>query len=202
VIWHPVTLPGSKSMLCVTSLRICGAVVAALLFFGLGACPVTAQPPQTFRGRPYDVDFIENADWVQVIIKGPGSSTLVAYTKNVRVETIVLSSVALREEIEVKYVEGNVRKLVDAKLADGPPLPAPQPGTGDRVVWIEFDETQPECRTRIYKASGQNVDLTVPDQRAQAILESAMQMKIPVQELSYDPNTKRLTRVKVNQPVP
>ena len=141
-----------------------------------------------FTGVPRDIDFIKNADWTQVILQG--ADELVAQTKNDRIESILLVALSMKSKVTVGYVDGNPKKLTSVALSLN--------GRDEEgyVRALSFDEEKKCGATVFYK--GQKVNVWTQSAQMQSILETAVRQSIPIQEFTYDPKTKEITRGKVN----
>ena len=72
---------------------------------------------ETFSGFVYDIDYIENLGWCQVLIRKDNTSpNLVVITKEHRMQTILETSVIRNLPVEVSYKPGSPGVLTRVKL--------------------------------------------------------------------------------------
>lgn len=150
-----------------------------------------------FTGRPRDIDFIANTKWVQVILNRDASTDLIAETSNFQIVSIVETAFSLRSAVSVDYPVGpsstGPKHLTCVRLELKRPM---NPG---EVTSVAYEESEATCFAVIWD-KGKNIEVKTQDQRVQSIIETAIRLKLPVQELTYDATTKVITRVKVNSP--
>jgi len=156
------------------------------------AAHVNNPPAGKFTGVPRDIDFIKNSDWTQVILQGsPPMDELVAQTKNDRIESILLVALSLKSPVTVGYVEGNPKMLTSVSL------PVNGKEEDGYISALSFDDKENYCRATVFN-KGKKVNAWTKSAQMQSILETAVRQSIPIQEFSYDPKTKEITRGKVN----
>jgi hypothetical protein len=177
---------------------------AVVSLAGLPECFAQVSPPPhrctpRFTGRPRDIDFIANLNWVQVILSKDQETELISETSDPHLVSIMEAAYGLKANVSVDYKDGAMptspKKLTCVFLELKPPSPM-MPGY---ILSLTYDTTDRTCYAVIWE-NGQAVEVNTKDERAQGILETAVRLKQPVLELAYDPKTKTITRVKVNQP--
>ncbi len=175
-----------------------GLLAVILLPAATSSLLEAAQPKHTaipFNGIPRDIDYIKNAEWTQVILQGnmPGDE-LVAYTKNDRIEQILVVALTLKSESVVNAEEdGNNPKRLTSVMLQAK-NPAQEEG---RVYSLSFDERDKKYRAVVY-TQGQMVNVWTDSGRMQSILETAMRDSLAVMEFTYDSASKEITRGKLN----
>lgn len=149
-------------------------------------------------GRVYDVDYLAELDFTQVLVQGKESSVFV--TREIGVQTVAESSLAASCPVTVEYkeIEGS-KRIRSIKTSIDPGDPQRMPG---RVLELGFI-AKDRCLAKIATADGE-VKVFTRDSRAQSILEAAFALSVPVQELAFEANEAQgneITRVKINLPV-
>lgn len=181
------------------SVKLLILVSAAVLAIIARSDSVAQDKPSSegkFTGVPRDIDYIKNAGWTQIIVQGNvPTESLVAETKNDRIESVLLVALSLRIEVTVAYVEGTPKTLASVKL---PLVPRDEQGY---VSSLSVSEKDSYCRAVIFDQS-KKVTVWTKSVQMQRVLETAAQQSIPVQELSYDSGTMEITRGKVNVELP
>ncbi len=151
-----------------------------------------------FTGRPRDIDFIANNNWVQVILEDATATDLISETPNPQLASLLEVAFSLKIVAAVDYKDGATptapKRLTCAQLD------LKRPHQKGEVLSLSFDESDDTCFATIVDDTGTAVDVNTKDARAQDILETAARLKIPTMDLSYDPATHKINRVKVNLP--
>jgi len=97
----------------------------------------------------------------------------------------------MKSEVTVGYVEGNPKMLTSITLS------LKGEDEEGHVRALSFDDKENYCRATVFK-KGEKVNVWTRSAQMQSILETAVRQSIPVQEFTYDPKTKEITRGKVN----
>jgi hypothetical protein len=151
-----------------------------------------------FTGRPRDIDFIAKSNWVQVILGDATTTDLISETPNPQLTSLLEVAFSLKIVASVDYKDGATptapKRLTCAQID------LKRPHQKGEVLTLSFDEADGTCHATIIDDTAQAVEVNTKDARAQGILETAARLKIPTMELSYDPVTHKINRVKVNLP--
>ncbi len=159
------------------------------------ACLVTPpasrgqQPRTAFHGVVYDLDFGLGRNRVVVQLRN-ATENLIAETATPTLVRILQTALSRATEVSLEYDPGDRNRIQEARLER-----ADRPGMG-QVVALAFDEASGVMEARVRQDEGEVV-ITTGDERAQAILQCAIQEGRPVEELAYAEGSRSLERVKL-----
>jgi hypothetical protein len=72
---------------------------------------------ESYTGKVYDLDFIENNAWCQALLRSANEeNTLVVTTQEIRMQSILETSMILSAEVTVEFEGKNPSKLTRVKL--------------------------------------------------------------------------------------
>lgn len=145
----------------------------------------------TYTGDVYDIDFLGNSDYTQVLINGlKGGRAFLAKSGS---QTILAAALLAARPATVEYEEGS--NMITAVTV------AAEPSESEGyVLELAFYAEDNTCRSKIMTDSG-TVKVYTTDRRPQSILETALAHSLPVSYLMYtrdEPDSGKITRVKIN----
>ncbi len=169
-------------------------LVTTLLASAFGVRTAAGQAPadQNFAGRVYDIDYLGNQGWTQVLIQpAGGDSNLVVTTKSELLQQILEVALLNATEVRVTFRAGDQAELQTAVLR-------PTTACSEKGCVEEARCSAPEgtCSARVI---GQSTEVRTNSLRALGVLLTAISKKKAVEYLDVD-NQGFIKRVKINVP--
>jgi hypothetical protein len=149
----------------------------------------THLPPLVYVGRPRDIDFIKD-HWTQVVIQGGPADDLISKTENGGITRILLVALQLKRDAAVEYVDDEPPTLTAATLE------LDKTDEEGRVWAVSFRENDGYFRVSIIQ-DGMPVEMWSTSEQVQSIVTAAVLGSIPL-GVDFDPESKEITRAKVN----
>jgi hypothetical protein len=148
-------------------------------------------------GQVYDIDFLYNAGWVQVLISQPPGANLVAISRDPQMLALLAAAYVDRSQIHVglRPLPPGPPEIVVAHVFPNQPPVNPPPGEW-AVESVLYDLGLQRTQAQFHGGGGpqQGFDDTG---RVLPVLEAAIAARELVEYLTIDP-AGRITRVKVN----
>jgi hypothetical protein len=169
-----------------------GFFVAALLAAGAFA-PAPAPYAAQTEGTVYDLDYIQNLNSCQVLIR----DGFVGIARDVRIQQVLQTAMQLNAPVTVHYEGEQPKHVYRVVLKEPRPLGSIPDGL-HRLTRIDFDETDGKCQVQFVTAGGKKALGFTRDLRLEALLVTALREGWQVGYLSIDETTREITRAKLN----
>jgi hypothetical protein len=173
-----------------------GVIIVALLGLAMEFAIAADGSPtdKMYAGRVYDIDYLGNRGWTQILIAPPaGTVNLAATTESSLVQAVLETALLNGMQAHVTYQDGQPAKIQTASLSTGPLGGCFEKGC---VQAVSCSAATGECSARI---TGETQDAKTSNYRALGILLTAINKKKAVEYLTLD-EQHVIMRVKVNVP--
>lgn len=152
-----------------------------------------AQEPNWFRGEVYDLDYLRDLDWVQVLIR----DGFVGSVDDVRLQRLLEAAMWRGLPVTVRYEGENPHRILAVSVESDPGSDPPPPGR-HAVEQLRLDDAGGRLSARFRDHDGEMSEGYSEDPRMESLLARALGRDWPIAELVLDERSAAIARGKLN----
>jgi len=148
------------------------------------------------KGEVYDLDYIQNLNWCQVLIRQPVDG-FIGFVRDDRLQSPLETAMQLAVPVTVYHDDAKPKRIYRVVVRRAPPVPRPPKGL-HYVVEVDVDENDGKCKATVLGSDGKKSKVFTRDARFESILVTALREAWKIGYLDYDPTTGEVSRGKLN----